>query len=115
MARVLRNQVRGAAISSSQRRLTYVRPRGVKGGCGRQADGTAGLPPAPEIPVRFVTYASCQERSCARETSDFIFSYTFAISLGKGGNRAGRSQAAEVIDRADTSRAGTGVAECSAR
>jgi hypothetical protein len=70
MARVLRNQVRGAAISSSQRRLTYVRPRGVKGGCGRQADGTAGLPPAPEIPVRFVTYASCQaETSSGRKRS----------------------------------------------
>jgi hypothetical protein len=25
---------------------------GVKGGSGRQADGTAGLPPAPEISVR---------------------------------------------------------------
>jgi hypothetical protein len=35
------------------------RPLRVKGGCGRQADGTAGLPPAPEIPraarhLRFV-------------------------------------------------------------
>jgi hypothetical protein len=25
----------------------------VKGGCGRQADGTAGLPPVPEIPRAF--------------------------------------------------------------
>jgi hypothetical protein len=57
----------------------------------------------------------CQERSCARETSDFIFSSTFAISLGKRGNRAGRGQAAEVIDRTDTSGAGTGVPEGVAR
>jgi len=34
----------------------------VKGGCGRQADGAAGLPPAPEIPVRSGTYASCHKR-----------------------------------------------------
>src|SRR5258707_279450 len=34
----------------------------VKNGCGRQADGTAGLPPAPEMPVRSGTYASCQIR-----------------------------------------------------
>jgi len=33
----------------------------VKGGCGGQADGTAGLPPQlPEVPVRSCTYASCQ-------------------------------------------------------
>jgi hypothetical protein len=25
----------------------------VKGSCGRQSDGTAGLPPAPEIPLEF--------------------------------------------------------------
>jgi hypothetical protein len=37
-------------------------PVRVTGGCGRQADGTAGLPPAPEIPVRSRTYASCQQR-----------------------------------------------------
>ena len=41
-----------------------------------------------------------QERSCARETSDFVFGYTFAICLGKSGYRKGRGQAAEVIDRA---------------
>jgi hypothetical protein len=34
----------------------------VKGGRGPQADGTAGLPPAPEIPTRSGTYASCQKR-----------------------------------------------------
>jgi hypothetical protein len=32
----------------------------VKGRRGRQADGTTGLPPAPEIAVRAGTYASCQ-------------------------------------------------------
>src|SRR5450755_3102126 len=32
----------------------------VKGGCGRQADGTAGLSPVPEIPERFGPYGSCQ-------------------------------------------------------
>jgi hypothetical protein len=38
----------------------YVRPKATaphldstKGGCGRQADGTAGLPAAPEIPGAF--------------------------------------------------------------
>jgi hypothetical protein len=30
------------------------------GGCGRQVDATAGLPPASEYPVRSHTYASCQ-------------------------------------------------------
>jgi hypothetical protein len=35
-------------------------PVRVKNRCGRQADGTAGLPPAPEMPVRSGTYASCQ-------------------------------------------------------
>jgi hypothetical protein len=34
-------------------------PNRVKRGCGRQAEGTAGLPPAPEIPVRSGTCASC--------------------------------------------------------
>src|SRR5450755_265682 len=34
-------------------------PSGVKGGCGRRADGTAGLSLAPEIPVRSGTCASC--------------------------------------------------------
>ena len=28
-------------------------PKWVKGGCGRQADGTAGLPPASEMPEAF--------------------------------------------------------------
>ena len=56
-----------------------------------------------------------QERSCACETSYFIFGYTFAISLGKRGNRTGRGQVAEVIERADTSGAGTGVADGDAR
>jgi hypothetical protein len=36
-------------------------PSWVKGRCGRQADGTAGLPPAPEMPVGSGTYASCQQ------------------------------------------------------
>src|SRR5580700_6728841 len=39
------------------------RRKWVKGGCGRQADGTAGLPPAPEMPLRSGTYASCQTRT----------------------------------------------------
>jgi hypothetical protein len=46
-------------ISSELGRLRLI-PLRVKGGCGRQANGTAGLPPAPEIPVRSGTYASCQ-------------------------------------------------------
>jgi hypothetical protein len=33
----------------------------VKGSCGRQADGTAGLPSTPEYTVRSRTYASCQQ------------------------------------------------------
>jgi hypothetical protein len=33
----------------------------VKGSCGPQADGRAGLPPTPEYPVYFGTYASCQQ------------------------------------------------------
>jgi hypothetical protein len=37
-------------------------PPWVMGGCGRQADGTAGTPPAPEIPVRSGTYALCQRQ-----------------------------------------------------
>jgi hypothetical protein len=36
---------------------------GVKGGCGRQANGTAGLPPAPEMPVRSGTYVSCHNQT----------------------------------------------------
>jgi hypothetical protein len=47
-------------------------------------------PQLRKCPVRSTTHASCPEQSCARETNDFIFSYTFAISLGKRGNRAGR-------------------------
>jgi hypothetical protein len=35
----------------------------VKDGRGRQADATAGLPPAPEIPVRSGTYALCQQET----------------------------------------------------
>jgi hypothetical protein len=83
-----------------------------------------GLTPRQQLPVypdqrtypaSVRTSQKCHEQSCARETSDFIFSNTLAICLGKRGNRAGRGQAAEVIDRADTSGAGTGVAEGSAR
>jgi hypothetical protein len=37
----------------------------VKGGCGRQADGTAGLPPAPEIPRALRQYASCHQQTRA--------------------------------------------------
>jgi hypothetical protein len=33
--------------------LTQECRRWVKGGCGQQADGTAGLPPAPEMPGAF--------------------------------------------------------------
>ena len=36
---------------------------GVKGGYGRQVDGTAGLTPAPKIPVRPATYVSCHNRT----------------------------------------------------
>jgi hypothetical protein len=35
-------------------------PNRVKDGCGQQAYGTAGLPPAPEMHVRSGTCASCQ-------------------------------------------------------
>jgi hypothetical protein len=35
----------------------------VKGGCGRQADGTAGLPQLRKYPARSGTYASCQLRT----------------------------------------------------
>src|SRR3982074_70465 len=35
----------------------------VKGRSGRQADGTAGLPPASEMRVCFGTYASCHKRT----------------------------------------------------
>jgi hypothetical protein len=45
-------------------------PFRVKGGCGRQADGTAGLTPAPEIPraarhLRFVPGSDMRSLSCA--------------------------------------------------
>jgi hypothetical protein len=43
--------------------VTDQRPLRVKGGCGRQANGTAGLPPAPEIPVRSGTHVSCQQKT----------------------------------------------------
>jgi hypothetical protein len=43
-------------------------PKWVKDGCGRQADGTAGLPPAPEILVRPGTYASCQRTKSLRSS-----------------------------------------------
>jgi hypothetical protein len=42
----------------------------VKGGRGRQVDGTAGLPPAPEIAVRSRTYASCHEPTSLQSSSD---------------------------------------------
>jgi hypothetical protein len=45
----------------------------VKGRCGRQADGTAGLPPASEIPLRSGTYVSCH-----KQTKDEFYSLTFA-------------------------------------
>jgi hypothetical protein len=34
----------------------------VKDGCGRQIDGTAGVPSAPEIAGAFRTYASCHNQ-----------------------------------------------------
>jgi hypothetical protein len=37
------------------------RPVRVKGGCGRQSDGTAGLPQLRKNPVRSNTYASCHK------------------------------------------------------
>jgi hypothetical protein len=40
----------------------------VKCGSGRQADGTAGLPPASEYPVRSGTYASCQRTKLLRSS-----------------------------------------------
>ena len=43
--------------------MSEMRPLRGKGGCDRQADGTAGLPPAPEISVRSSTYASCHKRT----------------------------------------------------
>jgi hypothetical protein len=41
-------------------------PVGVKGGCGRQADGTAGLPPPPEIPraFRHLRFVPTTESAC---------------------------------------------------
>ena len=45
-----------------------LRPVWVKGGCGRQADGIAGLPPASEIRVRSGTYASCQSTKSLRSS-----------------------------------------------
>jgi hypothetical protein len=47
-------------------------PSWVKGGCGRQADGTAALPPAPEIPVHSGAYASCQQATSAARTSQLV-------------------------------------------
>jgi hypothetical protein len=37
----------------------------VKGGCRRQADGTAGLPSAPEMPCAPGSYACCHNRTSA--------------------------------------------------
>ena len=42
----------------------------VMGGCGRQADDTAGSPPVPEIPVRSGTYASCRYRPLSQSALD---------------------------------------------
>jgi hypothetical protein len=47
-------------------RFSSERPLWVKGGCGRQTDGTAGLTPAPEMPrtarhLRFVPQADSRE------------------------------------------------------
>jgi hypothetical protein len=43
-----------------------VSPLWVKGGRGRQPNGTAGLPPVPEIPVRSGTHASCHQATYAK-------------------------------------------------
>src|SRR5258708_11355619 len=48
-------------------------PRRVKDGCGQQSDGTAGLPPASEMPVRSGTYASCQEETHALQNNRNVF------------------------------------------
>jgi len=45
------------------------------GRCGRQADGTAGLPPAPEITVRPGTYVSCHNRKCPSRI--YLLGYCF--------------------------------------
>jgi hypothetical protein len=42
------------------------------GGPGRQADRTAGLPPAPEMPVRADTFASCHEPTFPREIDSLL-------------------------------------------
>jgi hypothetical protein len=52
----------------------------VKGGYGRQADGTAGLSPAPEIPVRSGTYASCQQRASVRAQTQSVRSGSRTVS-----------------------------------
>jgi len=46
-------------------------PEWVKGGCRRQADGTAGLPPAPEMPCapRAVTLGANLGQTHSRQTT----------------------------------------------
>jgi len=58
------SRIGDSASVNASRTLTICRFR-VKGGCGWQADGTAGLPLAPEVPLQSGTYASCHERTHA--------------------------------------------------
>jgi hypothetical protein len=52
-----------ARVGAGSININRARPFWVKGRRGPQADGTADLPSAPEMPVRAGTYASCQEPS----------------------------------------------------
>jgi hypothetical protein len=51
-----------AAAFHRPKRASNGLPNWVKGSCGRQADGTAGLPPAPEIPCVPALAARAQAR-----------------------------------------------------
>jgi hypothetical protein len=60
-------------------------PNRVKGGCGRQADGTAGLTPAPEIPgasrhLRFVPETEVTAVGVQAQLLAFMLRNTLKIS-----------------------------------
>src|SRR6266852_5086680 len=62
----------GARLSRGQwdqstERLRRLR---VKGGCRRQADGTAGLPSAPEMPCAPGSYVWCHKEKCVASVND---------------------------------------------
>src|SRR5882757_6105581 len=68
--------------------LPQLVPLKVKDGCGRQSDGTAGLPPALEMPVRSGTYVSCQRRTltphCCAALNHFRWCSWFAARRAFG-------------------------------